>query len=215
LKFVDGLIEAQVGQSYSHSNEIPSSIRNSPEPESGIGQQAPVNATSVAQRDSIQHESNFPHDYDDNSLGHNYDSVEDPPTLIEDSLTIRSMDFSITPAVIHLNERAENGSCHSQSVSLGSGRMSDMGSSSCHSFSSPSQVLSNNTRSMLQLQDSDLNAAASGSGNHLYRSSSNPSIKTSQQLLKYYIDRVAPWVRDIIACLKLVAKILLARTLQS
>jgi hypothetical protein len=213
LKFVDGLTEAEVGQSYSHSNERPQTTRKSPEPESGIGQQAPTNAISIARRDSIHYDSNFTQDYDDNTLGHNYDTIGDPQTFVEDSLIIRSMDFSITPAAFHSNERAENGLCHSQSGSLEPGRMSDVGSSSSHSFSSPSEMLSSNSRSRLQLRGSD--AAASGSRNNLYRSSSNLSFKTSQQLLKYYIDSVAPWVSGIITCLKLVAKIGLARNLQS
>lgn len=206
MKFVDGLREVPVEQSHSDSNERPSSTPNSLEPETGIGQQASEHVISTTPRESIQYESNFHHAYDDNA-------VDDVRTLTKESLRIRSIDFGITPSAFHLDERAENGSCHSQSGSLGPSRASDIGSSFSHSFASPSQVSSSNGRSMHQHRD--LVDTASGSGNSLYRGRTNPSVKTSQQLLKYYIDSVAPWVRGILTCLTLISNIILARALQS
>jgi hypothetical protein len=103
-----------------------------------MGQHGLENAISIARPDSIPYDSNFQPDYDDNALGHNYDAVDHPQTVIEDSLRIRSTDFNTTPTAFHLNELAENGSSHSQPGSLGPSRMSDIGTSSSHSFASPS-----------------------------------------------------------------------------
>jgi hypothetical protein len=206
LQFVDGLREILAERSQSHPNERPSPTLNSLETETGIAEPAPEKTISIAPRGSIQYEPHFQHDYDDNALGHNYDAIECPQTLLEDSLRIESMGSSITSAIYQSNERAVDRSCHSQSGSLGPGRMSDIDSSTSNAFASPSRVSSRTSISRVQLRN--LDAVASEPGNH-------PNVKTSQELLKYYIDKVAPWVCDINPYPKLVAKILLARTLQS
>jgi hypothetical protein len=202
--------EAELSESQSNQNQRASVTPNTSGEQRDLGLQTPGNFLAVTRRDFIHREEpNLQQDSNDDSLDYQSNVGSDLPVHHEQSIGEKEMNFSATTLLSNPNEQTWRGLNQSQHESPSPSHGRDIESS--NSDPNPSCLpLSNGDNRLIPIVRR-LEDVASSSRSHLHQLCLDSTTEVHHDLLKYYIDNIAPWVCYLFLDRSLRPKGLLAR----